>query len=82
MFIRSAEDLSLIIKAQRKKLNLSQSEAGDLVGLKQATVSEFENKPGSTKLDTLFRLLAALNLEIVINVRGKPLKNVEWKEEW
>ncbi len=82
MFIRCAEDLAVAVKEKRRELGLSQTEAADLVGLKQATISEFENKPSGTKLDTLFRMLAALNLEIVINVRGHPMKGEQWKEEW
>jgi HTH-type transcriptional regulator/antitoxin HipB len=83
MLIHSAQELAVVVRDQRKKLKLSQSEAGDLVGLKQATVSAFENKPDSTKLETLFRLLAALNLEVIINVRGNVTADLaQWKEEW
>jgi HTH-type transcriptional regulator/antitoxin HipB len=83
LFIRSPDDLAVVVKEQRKKLKLSQAEVGDLVGLKQATVSSFENKPEATKLDTLFRMLAALNLEVIVNVRGQSIaEKMEWKEEW
>ena len=83
MFIRSPDDLTVVVKEQRKNLKLSQAEVGDLVGLKQATVSAFENKPGATQLDTLFRILAALNLEIAVNVRGEDVaEKTQWKEEW
>ena len=51
-FIRSPNELALFAMSQRKKLKLSQVEVGQLVGLKQSTVSAFENKP----LDSYRRL--------------------------
>ncbi|MFN8749796.1 MAG: helix-turn-helix domain-containing protein, partial [Pseudanabaena sp.] len=45
---------------------LSQAEIGDRVGIKQATISAFENNPEGTKLETLFKLFSALDLEIQI----------------
>lgn len=43
-FIRSSKELALIVMSQRKNLKLSQLETGKVVGLKQATISAFENK--------------------------------------
>ncbi|WP_347815231.1 hypothetical protein [Morganella sp. GD04133] len=40
------------------------------MGIKQTTVSDFENKPESTKLGTLFKILAALDLELHVTKRG------------
>lgn len=83
MFIRSPKELALMVVSQRKKLKLSQSDVGKLVGLKQQTVSEFENKPGSTKLSTLFRILSAVKLDInaVAKDENASIKP-KWKEEW
>jgi HTH-type transcriptional regulator/antitoxin HipB len=80
MLIHSAKDLALLIANRRKKLKLSQAEVGKLVGLKQQTVSGFEIKPESTQLDTLFRILSALNLDI--KVMPKNETKTRWKEEW
>ncbi|TCJ96214.1 hypothetical protein EV694_1768 [Volucribacter psittacicida] len=41
--------------------------------MKQATVSAFENTPDSTKLETLFKLLAGLELELVVQPRPKNI---------
>lgn len=83
MLITLPKNLAAIIINQRKKLKLSQSEVGNLVGLKQSTISAFENQPEKTKLDTLFRILAALNLEIEISPKNKAIKTAtDWKEEW
>jgi HTH-type transcriptional regulator / antitoxin HipB len=83
MLIRSPKELALFIANQRKKLKLSQVEVSDLVGLKQKTISALENKPESTQLDTLFRVLSALNLDIkVLTKDGIPIIKTQWKEEW
>lgn len=83
MLIHNPRDLASFVNSQRKKLALSQSTVGDLVGLKQATVSAFENKPDNTKLDTLFRILSALNLDIhLFQKNEKVALKSEWKEEW
>jgi len=83
MLIRSPKELALLIASQRKKLKLSQGEAGDLVGLKQKTISALENHPEHTQLDTLFRILSALNLDIKVSVKNEELlESKQWKEEW
>jgi len=82
-FIRSPKEFALLVMSQRKKLKLSQLEVGKLVGLKQTTISAFENKPGSTQLDTLFRILSALNLDVTISEKNElEMKTAEWKNEW
>ncbi|HSW68646.1 MAG TPA: helix-turn-helix domain-containing protein [Gammaproteobacteria bacterium] len=83
MLIRSPKELALLVSNQRKRLKLSQAEVGKLVGLKQQTISEFEIKPDGTKLNTLFHILSAVNLDIRILTKDDPIltKN-EWKEEW
>lgn len=83
MFIRSPKELALLISNQRKKLKLSQAEVGKLVGLKQQTISEFELKPEGTKLNTLFHILSAVNLDIKILTKDNAIPSEDkWKEEW
>jgi HTH-type transcriptional regulator/antitoxin HipB len=83
MLIRSPKELALLVSNQRKKLKLSQAEAGKLVGLKQQTISEFEIKPEGTKLNTLFYILSAVNLDIKISAKDDAILTTnEWKEEW
>jgi len=80
--MHNANELAIAIKNYRKGQKLSQSRIADLSGLKQATISAFEKKPNATKLETLFRILAAVNLEILVQPKGKTAKQNEWKEEW
>jgi HTH-type transcriptional regulator / antitoxin HipB len=82
VFIRSPKELALLVINQRKKLKLSQTGVSNLVGLKQKTISGFENNPGSTKLETLFRILSALNLDIEIVPKDDAPSKTRWKEEW
>lgn len=82
-YIRSPKELALIMMSQRKKQGLSQLAVGKLVGLTQKTISGFENKPEGTQLETLFRILSALNLDIKISSKNEQEKNIsEWKNEW
>ncbi len=79
MIIRSAKDLALYLNDQRKQLKMSQTEVADLVGLKQDTVSKFENSPDNSRIDTLFRILSALNLNIsLVEKNQEAHEEIEW----
>lgn len=83
MIVHSVKEMAESIKDRRKRQKLSQAEVGDRVGVKQATVSAFENKPESTKLETLFKILAALELELQVVPRGSASQAKSgWTEEW
>lgn len=83
MLIRSPKELALLITNQRKKLKLSQAAVGKLAGLKQQTISDFEIKPESTKLGTLFHILSAINLDIKLLTKDNPTSTkTQWQEEW
>ena len=83
MIIHSPKALALLVINQRKKLKLSQAEVGNRVGLKQKTISAFENKPEGTKIDTLFHILSAVNLDVRMSPKDEiSTGQTEWKEEW
>ena len=83
MLIRSPSELALMVISQRKKLKLSQTDVAKRVGLKQQTVSAFENKPSSTKLETLFYILSAVELDMAALLKNESLTvKKPWKEEW
>lgn len=71
--VYSPKSLGIAIKRQRKAKKLSQKEAGSVVNLEQTTVSSIEQGAPGTRLETLFRMLAALELEMVI--RPKKIFN-------
>ena len=80
MILHSPQELASLVNTLRKKQALSQEMIADLSGLKQATVSAFENRPENTKLDTLFRILSAANLDLVIQEKkmDEQVKDSEW----
>lgn len=83
MLIPSPKEFALMVIEQRKKLKLSQADVGKRVGLKQQTISAFENKPASTKLDTLFHILSAVHLDVMLLPKNESLSaKKQWKEEW
>ncbi len=80
MVVTSSNQLAIVLRDQRKTSQLSQAEVADRVGLRQETISAFENNAEGTKLGTLFRILAALNFEIHILPRGTKVSS--WDQEW
>lgn len=86
MKITNAKQLSAYLKDARLSEDLSQGKVASKVGIRQDTVSSFELQPGTTKLETFFKILSALNLELEVKPRGgqdsDTKKNDGWKEEW
>ena len=83
MRVTSPTLLAAAVRDQRKISKLTQAEAAKLVGIKQTTVSDFELRPESTKLETLFKLLSALDLELHVVKRGSILDDSKvWDREW
>ena len=67
---RTPAQLGPILRSIRIERGLTQREAGAKVGLKQSTVSAIESNAARTSVDTLYKLLSALELELF--VRDKP----------
>ncbi|MDC9594487.1 helix-turn-helix domain-containing protein [Xenorhabdus sp. IM139775] len=83
MKITSPQTLAVAIREQRKKIRLTQKDTADRVGMKQSTVSGFENNPEKSKLETLFKLLSALDLELQVTERNASKKSGNgWAREW
>ncbi len=67
----SPKILGQILKSARSQKGLTQEQAGKLVGITQAMLSRIERGETHIRIDTLFRLLAALELEMAIQPRNK-----------
>lgn len=76
----SPKSLGIAIKRQRKAKGLTQHEAGKPFKLDQTTLSSIEQGAPGTRLETLFRLLSALDLEMII--RPKKVIDVKKEENW
>ncbi|RTE86574.1 MULTISPECIES: helix-turn-helix domain-containing protein [Gammaproteobacteria] len=87
MKITDSKALSNYLRNERRARGLSQAAVGDVVGLRQGTVSKFESMPDKTQLDTLFRLLSALELELSVKPKNttshtETSAGERWNEEW
>lgn len=56
------------IKQARKERNLTQSELGELVGVKKAQISKIENNITDARFETILKVFRALNAKINFTV--------------
>lgn len=85
MLITSPSQLAIHLRDERKHKNLSQAKVADPVGIKQDTVSKFEVNPETTRIQTLFRILSSLNLEMHIVQKSESIyshSDDEYDEKW
>lgn len=67
---RTPKQLGTELRRFRKAHSLTQAGLGELVGMRQATISTLEAE-GSATLETLFAVISALDLELVLRPRSK-----------
>ncbi|MDH2065905.1 type II toxin-antitoxin system antitoxin HipB [Pantoea sp. GD03673] len=81
--IYSPLQLANRLKLIRQRNGWTQSELAKKVGLKQATISHFENAPDSTSLATLFKLLQSLELSLeVVEKEASSAPQLHDEDEW
>lgn len=68
---RSPKDVGHAIRLARKDRGLTQKELASKSGVWQKTISKIENGTSDAKLETIFNLLAALDLEVTVDIRSK-----------
>ena len=68
---RTAKDIGNVLRQARKAQNLTQADLATRAGVWQRTVSNIETSASGAKVDTIFDLLAALDLELHIVPRSK-----------
>lgn len=66
---RNEKQLGAILRRARKQADLTQTELGQKLHLRQGTVSRLEAGEPAVQLNTLMAALAALNLELVVRSR-------------
>lgn len=78
--VRTPEQLAQALRAQRTKKNLTQAIAGKNVGLLPKTISGLEQTPERSSVASLFRLLSALDLELVVRAKtaDPEASGTEW----
>jgi len=75
--ITSQKDLGRVLRHFRKQLGLSQAQVGEKLNIRQATISSIESGSVNVGLETLFRLLSALGLEMHLENRRKAAMKAE-----
>ena len=68
---RTPADVGHALRRARKKGRLTQRELASKSGVWQETISKIENGLPGAKLETIFDICAALDLELVVNNRSK-----------
>jgi len=77
--IRTTRQLAETLKGWRKTRRLTQAEAAAGVGLLPKTISALESNPDASTLASLFRLISALDLELVIRPKAAGTDSAgEW----
>jgi HTH-type transcriptional regulator/antitoxin HipB len=68
---RTHGQLGAYLRRTRKVRGLTQVQLGEQIRKRQATISNLESPEGGATLETLFAVLAALDLELVVRPRTK-----------
>lgn len=76
--VRTPQQLGPVLQGYRKSHSITQADVGQKVGLPQSEISRFELDASSVSLSRVFKLLAALNLELVVRPRAKKATRSEW----
>lgn len=66
MKVRSSKELGEAVRLTRKNRKLSQTELAQKASLRQALISDVENGVTSAKLDTILKVMAALDLDLAV----------------
>lgn len=79
--VTTSKALGVILRDARIGKSITQSQLANLAGgIKQATVSNFENNPSNAQVETLFKLASALGLEI--HLVEKAARRSSGDETW
>ena len=79
--IKTPQQLAQVLRGIRKRKRLTQNEAGSTTGLLPKTISALEATPERGRVESLFRLLSALQVEFVLRDRtaaSAPSSPTDW----
>lgn len=69
--VNTASDIGAVIRAERKRQGLTQTELADLCGVSLSFVSNLENGKPTTELAKTLNVISTLGLDIVLLKRGE-----------
>lgn len=76
---RTPQQLGQALRSRRTKLKLSQTDVGSGVGIKQDTVSALEIRTPSSTVETLYKALSVLGLELIVREKAQTIHSAQ---EW
>lgn len=79
--IYSPKQLANMMLLIRQKNGWTQLELAKKVGIKQATISNFENNPNKTTLSTFFKLAQAMGISLTIQEKPQITSSDENDDE-
>jgi HTH-type transcriptional regulator/antitoxin HipB len=74
--VRLPSQLGALIQSARLRRNMTQQQLASQIGKQQKTISAIENGSEGTKLDTLLRVIAILDLDLQVIPRRKDGKDI------
>lgn len=80
MLITSPRQLGIYLRDVRRNQRRNQTTVGDIVGLKQTTVSKLERDPASSSIESLMRLLSSLDLELHIQNKAVSREHAKLRD--
>lgn len=79
MIVRNEKQLGALIRTARKKKGWRQVDLARQASMRQQLISELENGASSSRLDTILKILAALELDLdVVNRRSPSFEPSEY----
>lgn len=75
---RTPEQLGSVLRGFRRQRGLTQAQLGARVGLAQKAISAVESHTRSVGVEQLFKILAALEVELSVQERDPNPSSSEW----
>jgi HTH-type transcriptional regulator/antitoxin HipB len=72
------QQFGMVLRGFRCEKKLTQQAVGVRAGLAQNAISQIETKSGPVSLDRVFRILSALDVELVLRHRKAPNPRSDW----
>lgn len=64
--------IAAAVKAERRRLKLTQAALAQRAGISLRTFQRLEQSDGAARIDSLFRVLDALGLEMITTAKRRP----------
>jgi HTH-type transcriptional regulator/antitoxin HipB len=76
--VKTSQQFGSVLRGYRKDQKLTQRQIGIKAGLPQPSISQIEADPGPAALSRLLKVLAALELEIVVRKKRTSQSSSDW----